>query len=218
MLKEIRLGFKLLRYGYRLKFNVACMLVIFLIGLISEIVTKGTSFIGGAYFMICSMFAFQFVCSVCLSEYIQSTGVKKKLSVDVPVILHAVLSLVTLVIIIIERSILIQMYPANEAVVVKMFIMVVAFNAITHIYTGICYKYFVAGVFIFIAMFMGIMMFFNYAMLGPRATIYITHGMGFYAVIALVVTIVAIAIEYILCSLLYKKPLSDYAFKGIFKF
>lgn len=217
MLNEIKLGFKLLKYGYRLKFNIFIMGLIFTIGLVTEIASKGTNYIGGAYFMICAMFGFQFVCSVGLSEYIQSTGVKKKLSVDVPVLLHAVLSLFTLLLIVIERAMLIQFYPENEIMVIKMFIIVVTFNVATHIYTGICYKYFFVGVVIFTAMFVGLLTFFNYSLSGYSAWIHINHGIGYYALIAFVITLVAIAIEYVICSLLYRKPLSEYAFRGMIK-
>ena len=47
MLKDIKLGFKLLRYGYKLKLNVIMFVFFAVIGIASDIMSKGTSIIGG---------------------------------------------------------------------------------------------------------------------------------------------------------------------------
>ena len=47
MLKDIKLGFKLLKYGYKLKLNVILLALFAIIGIASDIMSKGTSIIGG---------------------------------------------------------------------------------------------------------------------------------------------------------------------------
>ena len=47
MLKDIKLGFKLLRYGYKLKLNVIMLVFLAVIGIASDIMSKGTTIIGG---------------------------------------------------------------------------------------------------------------------------------------------------------------------------
>lgn len=47
MLKDIKLGFKLLKYGYKLKLNVIMLVFFAIFGIASEIFSKGTSIIGG---------------------------------------------------------------------------------------------------------------------------------------------------------------------------
>ena len=78
MLKDIKLGFKLLKYGYRLKLNVIMLVFFAIFGIASEIFSKGTSIIGGVYFMMSGMFTFQLIMSMDVSELIQSTSLKKK--------------------------------------------------------------------------------------------------------------------------------------------
>jgi hypothetical protein len=78
MLKDIKLGFKLLRYGYKLKLNVIMLVFFAIFGIASEIFSKGTSIIGGVYFMMSGMFTFQLIMSMDVSELIQSTSLKKK--------------------------------------------------------------------------------------------------------------------------------------------
>lgn len=85
MLKDIKLGFKLLRYGYKLKLNVIMFVFFAVIGIASDIMSKGTSIIGGVYFMMCGMFTFQLIMSMDVSELIQSTSLKKKLQIYIPV-------------------------------------------------------------------------------------------------------------------------------------
>ena len=55
MRKDIKLGFKLLRYGYKLKLNVIMLVFFAIIGIASDIMSKGTSIIGGVYFMMCEV-------------------------------------------------------------------------------------------------------------------------------------------------------------------
>ena len=63
MLKDIKLGFKLLRYGYKLKLNVIMLVFLTVIGIASDIMSKGTTIIGGIYFMMSGMFTFQLIMS-----------------------------------------------------------------------------------------------------------------------------------------------------------
>ena len=46
MLKDIKLGFKLLRYGYKLKLNVIMLVFFAVFGIASDIMSKGTTIIG----------------------------------------------------------------------------------------------------------------------------------------------------------------------------
>ena len=76
MLKDIILGFKLVKYGYKLKENIFMLVIFTAIGLFVEIQSKGTSIIGGLYFMLVGMFAYQLIMSVDVSEYIQPSAMK----------------------------------------------------------------------------------------------------------------------------------------------
>lgn len=78
MLKDIKLGFKLLRYGYKLKLNVIMLVFFAVFGIASDIMSKGTTIVGGIYFMMSGMFTFQLIMSMDVSELIQSTSLKKK--------------------------------------------------------------------------------------------------------------------------------------------
>lgn len=86
MLKDVKLGFQLLKYSYRLNSNIMISGAILLIGVLVEILSKGTSLIGGVYFMLAGMFVYQLILSMDISQMIQSTGMKKRLQLTIPVI------------------------------------------------------------------------------------------------------------------------------------
>ena len=70
MLKDIKLGFKLLRCGYKLKLNVIMLVFFAVFGIASDIMSKGTTIVGGIYFMMSGMFTFQLIMSMDVSELI----------------------------------------------------------------------------------------------------------------------------------------------------
>ena len=102
MLKDIKLGFKLLRYGYKLKLNVIMLVFLAEIGIASDIMSKGTTIKGGIYYMMSGMFTYQLILSMEVSELIQSTSLKKKLQIYIPVMSSTVIILVGFTVLVIE--------------------------------------------------------------------------------------------------------------------
>ena len=80
-MKDLILGFKLLRYGYKLKTNVMMLGLFTAIGLLIEISSHGTNILGGFYFMLTGMFAYQMIIYMNASDYVQSSAMKRKLEV-----------------------------------------------------------------------------------------------------------------------------------------
>lgn len=161
MLKDIKLGFKLLRYGYKLKLNVIMFVFFAVIGIASDIMSKGTSIIGGVYFMMCGMFTFQLIMSMDVSELIQSTSLKKKLQIYIPVMSSTVINLVVFTFLVIERVILIQNSVADKKqLIFTLFTLDVELLTV-YLYTSICYKYYVLGFIVFMVLFMAFLLCFQ---------------------------------------------------------
>ena len=152
MLKDIILGFKLVKYGYKLKENIIMLAFITAIGVIVEIQSKGTSIIGGFYFMLVGMFAYQLIMSVDVSEYIQTSAMKRKLQLTIPVITSTALYLFIFTFIIIEKCILINMYPENQKMLIMSLVQLELFMLIVFAFSSICYKYFLLGFLLFIVL------------------------------------------------------------------
>ena len=217
MLKDIKLGFKLLKYGYKLKLNIFMLAFFSIFGIVSDIMSKGTSIIGGIYIMMCGMFTFQLIMSMDVSELIQSTSLKKKLQTYIPVMSSTVINLVVFTFLVIERVILIQNSVADEKqLIFTLFTLDVVLLAV-YLYTSICYKYFVLGFIVFMVLFMSIFTVLSGVAFVPVSNAVFKLGLPVVALLGYIVIFVGGALEILIGELLYKKPLSEFAFRGFFR-
>ena len=141
------------------------MLVFFAVfGIASDIMSKGTTIIGGVYFMMSGMFTFQLIMSMDVSELIQSTSLKKKLQIYIPVMSSTVINLVIFTFLVVERVILIQ-----------------------------------------------------YGAFVPVSNAVFKLGLPVVALLGYIAILAGGAFEILIGELLYKKPLSEFAFRGFFR-
>ena len=80
MLKDLITGFKLLKYGYKIKLNLIMIAIFMVIGVVVEVVSGGGNVIGGFYFMILGMFAYQMIISMDVSTYVASSPMQRQTS------------------------------------------------------------------------------------------------------------------------------------------
>lgn len=217
MLKGLKMGFQLMKYGYKIKMNVIMMIVILAFGIVAEISSKGTSFLGGFYLMMTGMFAYQLIMSMDISEMVQSSAAKRKLQVGLPVVASTVVYLASYTFLLVERVILIHQNPQSKEELLYTLFTILLIMITVYIFSSICYKYFVAGFILFLILFIGV---------DTGAVILWNNGIGVWlcqiglgwlAVLGYAVVLLGGGIEYLLGSLLYRKPLSEFAFRGIFK-
>lgn len=216
-MKDLVLGFKLLRYGYKLKTNVMMLGLFTAIGLLTEISSHGTNMIGGFYFMLTGMFAYQMIIYMNASDYVQSSAMKRKLEVGMPVIVSTVVYLVMLTILVAEKYILIRMYPENTAQYQDTLFMIIMILFGAMIFCGVCYKYFVASFIVFMVLMMTCMSTANYWLVDHHISEYVSSAFVKLAILGYAAIIVGGVIEYLLSSLLYRKQLSELAMSGLSK-
>lgn len=211
------MGFQLMKYGYKIKMNVIMMIVILAFGIVAEISSKGTSFLGGFYLMMTGMFAYQLIMSMDISEMVQSSAAKRKLQVGLPVVASTVVYLASYTFLLVERVILIHQNPQSKEELLYTLFTILLIMITVYIFSSICYKYFVAGFILFLILFIGVdtgaVILWNNGIGAWLCQI----GLGWLAVLGYAVVLLGGGIEYLLGSLLYRKPLSEFAFRGIFK-
>lgn len=217
MLKDLKMGFQLMKYGYKIKMNVIMMFVILAFGIVAEISSKGTSFLGGFYLMMTGMFAYQLIMSMDISEMVQSSAAKRKLQVGLPVVASTVVYLASYTFLLVERVILIHQNPQSKEELLYTLFTILLIMITVYIFSSVCYKYFVAGFISFLILFIGVdtgaVILWNNGIGAWLCQI----GLGWLAVLGYAVVLLGGGIEYLLGSLLYRKPLSEFAFRGIFK-
>ena len=206
-----------MKYGYKIKMNVIMMVVILAFGIVAEISSKGTSFLGGFYLMMTGMFAYQLIMSMDISEMVQSSAAKRKLQVGLPVVASTVVYLASYTFLLVERVILIHQNPQSKDELLYTLFTILLIMITVYIFSSICYKYFVAGFILFLILFIGVdtgaVILWNNGIGAWLCQI----GLGWLAVLGYAVVLLGGGIEYLLGSLLYRKPLSEFAFRGIFK-
>lgn len=206
--------FALCKYSFKFSTNITFMLIFLGIGVVTEVVSKGTQYLGGFYVVLCSMYMFQFVMSLSMSDMIQSSGIGRRIQLDIPVKLNLTLSFVLFTVLIIFRSIMAGRYPekANEIATSLFVIDILIFQLF--IYTAVVYKYFLASIIIFCLVIgfvtAGLTFITNLDMFGGL-TLSTSIILG-YVLIA-----VGAALQYLICRLIIRKPVSQRAFRGIFR-
>ncbi|WP_455721983.1 hypothetical protein [Agathobacter sp.] len=214
MLKDIKLGFKLLKYSYKLKLNAGMLILFLIIGAVVEVMTKGTSIIGGVYFMLCGMFAYQLVMSMDVSQMIQSTAMKKKIQIYIPSMVSFIIYMVIYTFLVVERVILIQNHVADAKELAFTLFSIDIVMVSVFLFTSICYKYFILGFIVFLVIFMG-----SYTVLMMSGVIAVLQELPFGVIVIMGYAIIILGTAFLIGmgNLLYKKPLSEFAFRGLFR-
>ena len=216
-MKDLILGFKLLRYGYKLKTNVMMLILFTAIGFVIELSSHGTNMLGGFYFMLTGMFAYQMIIYMNASDYVQSSVMKRKLEVGMPVIVSTVVYLVLFTILVAEKYILIRMYPENTENYQDTLFMIIFILFGAMIFCGVSYKYFVASFIVFMLVIITCMSTISSWLCHHHISEVISLGLVKLAVLGYAAILLGGVIEYLISSLLYRKQLSEYAMSGLSK-
>ena len=164
--------------------------------------------------MIGGMFAYQMVMSMDVSLMIQSTAMKKKLQIYIPAMVSFIIYVAIFTFLVIEKVILMQNYAAETFEFVNTLLWIEMIMASVYIYTSICYNFFVLGFIVFMAIDMS--MFMGLLTSGIMAAME-KLPFGVIVVIGYAIIILGTLLVVGVGNLLYKKPLSEFAFRGIFR-
>lgn len=217
MLHDIKLGFQLLKYGYKLKTNLLMLLLFLAIGTAVEIVSKGSNVIGGFYYLLTGLFVYQLIISMDISEYVQTSPLKRKLQITIPIVSSSIVYFVLYVLLLIERIVLIKMMPEMEGQLLNSFIMIMIYLFFASAYQGLCYKFFASSTIGFVVLVMGITTVQSIMIRKSGVFVLVELGFAKIALICFGLLVLGIVLEYVLSAALYKKPLSKIAFSGFMK-
>ena len=212
-MKEYIKLLKLCRYGFRFKLNLACFLIFLGVGILIEIVSKGENMLGGFYIVLCSMYMYQFFISLSLTDMIQSSGLKYKLNVVLPVAANVIFFFIFYSFVALFRYGVIRNNPQMESTMATTILLCALFVIVLYIYTAFAYKYFIVSVFAFCITFAVTM-----GILGSDPSHFFPNmSYGCAVLIGYAAVLLGGLAEFVIGKLLYKKPLSERAFRGIFK-
>ena len=132
-------------------------------------------------------------------------------------VLGMVINLVVFTFLVIERVILIQNSVADKKQLIFTLFTIDVVLLTVYLYTSICYKYFVLGFIVFMVLFMGVFTVLSGVAFVPVSNAVFKLGLPVVALLGYIAIFAGGAFEILIGELLYKKPLSEFAFRGFFR-
>ena len=112
MIKDIKMSFKILKYGINVKVSVIFAVIFFVLSFFLDMV--GSTLISSMYIPIVSMYFGQIAHSFVQSTMVQSSPYKKSLQTKIPVLAMGVVLLVYNTLIVLWRYVLLSVNPERE--------------------------------------------------------------------------------------------------------
>lgn len=211
MLRDIVIGFKLIKHSNTRKIDILIIALFLCIGVIVEISGRGLNFLGGFYIAAAMWCIYEQVEKVAVFTLVQSSGLKKALQTVIPVVTSFVLEIFLFTLLLIERIILINMYPENRAELLKSLFMVIVILLLCVIYSTICMKFYVVSTVIFVFMAGAL------SAIGNMELFRNSMSLPLLAAIGYITIVVGAASQYLISNLMYKYSFSKFVFRRLVK-
>lgn len=211
MLRDIVIGFKLIKHSNTRKIDILIIALFLCIGVIVEISGRGLNFLGGFYIAASIWCIYEQVEKVAVFTLVQSSGLKKALQTVIPVVTSFVLEIFLFTLLLIERIILINMYPENRAELLKSLFMVIVILLLCVIYCTICLKFYVVSTVIFVFMAGAL------SAIGNMELFRNSMSLPLLAAIGYITIVVGAASQYLISNLMYKYSFSKFVFRRLVK-
>lgn len=214
--KQIKLGIKMMRYGYGLKTSIAFVIFFLLAGILLSLVSEMAPV--GAYMILAAgMWPEQVIGSLGTSGFVRSSPWKRSVETMAPTLLGFLGLLVCYLIIFLTCLLRFAADTQESAAIAGDMIIAGAVAALIMAYSGMAYKYMVAGTVMFLATYLMLTTFSDFFKLWLVANVQISFFAG--ALIGLAELAAGAVAEYAIACLLYKRPMSKNAqFAGLRKY
>ncbi|MBQ9140929.1 MAG: hypothetical protein IJX63_03945 [Lachnospiraceae bacterium] len=207
MLKDVKLGFKLLKYSYNFKTSMILTIIIFVLGLLLMMIEPDTFVLFGLYSFIGVLIIVQMSTSLLYAQMFSASPKKKKLELTFSNAVTTAGAVIWYLFLTVLSQVFSYFRPQLRGEYNVALIVIGIFMMICIIYYGACYKYFIVASIIF-----GITFGIVYSIGRTRLTIILMEQIGAdFAVsftIGLVIILISSGIACVMRRLLYKKPLS----------
>ena len=215
MINDMKLGIRLLRYGYGIKMNLVLLIVctaadvLFFALELAGITTP----LDGYLLLACAMVPVQILFSLNAVDIVLASPVRKKLQTSVPAVMSLCAALAAYLIIVLKKAVIILIHPDKTAQSAVMLSFLAFLAAVIMVFTGVLYKSFPA----FLVMCFSLSGFVSFFMMSLLRSDFLGEDMGALvrgALIGAVLILAGGALEYVLSILFYKKPVSKKTLGG----
>lgn len=215
MIKQLKLGFGMMRYTFGVKMCLVLGIIFFAIGIVMEFLAPPASVSGAMFLMVCGMWPAQLVYSLGVSDVIKTSKHAKAMETSIPTLICFVTFLVCYIIIVLFK--LPHLSGATEEMMgymVSELMMSSILAAVLMFFCGIAYKLFILASIIFLVAFCSLTTISEFGtMLSPDISFGTAVIVGFAIVVA------GALLQYGVSLLVYKVPLSKKAqLRGLQKY
>lgn len=220
MIRNLKTGLKMLKFGHGVKSTLICSILIVILGVVSAImdiinpVKSGASFLPIGYFlMLGSLFLIQLFYSVNVAGIVQASPLKKRLQTSVPTALNVAAILCGYLATILTEGIALVITPGAEEHICRQLVFTTLLLVVIMLYSAAAYKLF----FLTTVMFVGTFFSCYQLMYGSLLEGILDGGEGrFWLLAAAGFGIIFICgfLHYLITLALYKLPLSKMAQAG----
>ena len=209
MIQDVKKCFKLLRYGYSLKTNIACTLLFIGLGFVFLLFGSDGFMMATTYIFLGVMFVAQSMHMMLFSSWVGSAPDRRKLELRYLDIINVVCGAICVTIILLTIAIGKPKVEGNvslEAVLAASGLIV----CVLYMYMGVAFKSMFVGFLLFFPSFFGIMTLIE-GPLGRLLTAWLDGNMLLAAVMFVAQVILGIILGHFCRKLLYKKDMSKFA-------
>ena len=158
MINDLKLGFKLFKYGIQSKSLIALFFVFTGLGILMEIfATAAMDNMGGLYMVLCPIYFAQLLITSTVSLYISSSPYKFKLQTKIPVTYNFIFMTITFGLFITIRFLRIYLITKPSEELIKDSLCGIIFVAflvfVLQVYSVIAYRSFIVSLFVFLPAF-----------------------------------------------------------------
>lgn len=203
MIKNYKLGIRLLKYGYGLKQCVLFASLFAVIGLLLFVVNS-SGFLGPLYLGVAAIYITQLLNTLNISSLVQSSPQKKALQTSIPALVGLPVYLLVYGLTVFVEMLLLHMGRAQVQDIVGTLIFVGMMEMWMLAYCGLAYKWFYASV----IMFFGVVLFFSPLQYLMEEMVFPHVSLWGAVVIGLMEILVGSCLQYLISLLVYHRPIA----------
>lgn len=215
MISDLKLGFRMLRYGHGLKSNLIGGILMLAAGFFLQgvtILSNGDMPNPGSIFLLIgAMFPIQIIYSLSVSNLIQASPAKKRMQTSVPAVISGSCMLALYLIHVLISAAITAVQPQRLQYTCNQTVGLAFFAVCLMLYMAVCYKYFWVSFILFFAVY-------NYTYYSTTYSGTLSFGFResrisllLAAVTGIVIIIAGGFLQYGLSCLVYKAPMSKRA-------
>lgn len=204
MIKQIKLGIKMLMYCHGIKTSVICALIMFAAGVLG-IIADTKSWLGGYLIFVGAMWPVQMLYSLNTSDMIMSSGKSKSIQTFITTAVGAICYVICYIAVFILRLVQIKLNIAEVYMAGTQNVIIAIVVLLIMIYLAIALKYFVLST---VAFVMGGLVYFSYIDTFTKFLMKLELSYFVYSILGLLVILAGSVLCYYVTLFIYKKPVA----------